>query len=54
MIAWLYRYIFRGIGILFAFGMITIFLISVASQMRKQAEIRQTAPRPAAKVSTAP
>ncbi len=33
MIHWLYRYIFRGAGILFVIGMITILLLAVASQL---------------------
>jgi len=32
MVAWLYRYVFRGIGILMAIGMITILILAVSSQ----------------------
>ena len=35
MIQWLYRYIFRGIGILFLIGMLTILYLAVNSQLRK-------------------
>jgi hypothetical protein len=35
MIQWLYRYIFRGIGILFAVGMITILVLAICSQIRR-------------------
>jgi hypothetical protein len=31
MIRWLYRYVFRGIGILLAIGMITIFFLAINS-----------------------
>jgi hypothetical protein len=32
MIHWLHRYIFRGIGILFVIGMITILLLAAGSR----------------------
>ncbi len=32
MVAWLYRYVFRGIGILMIIGMITILILAVSSQ----------------------
>lgn len=32
----LYRYIFRGIGVLFLIGMITILLLAIRWQMRTQ------------------
>ena len=34
MAHWLYRYIFRGIGILMVIGMITILILAVGSQTR--------------------
>lgn len=37
MIHWLYRYIFRGIGILLAIGMITILFLAINSQMHRSA-----------------
>jgi hypothetical protein len=35
MVAWLYRYVFRGIGILMAIGMITILILAVSSQAHR-------------------
>jgi hypothetical protein len=35
MIQWLYRYIFRGIGILFLIGMITILFLAIHSQRHR-------------------
>jgi hypothetical protein len=35
MIQWLYSYTFRGIGILFAVGMITILVLAICSQIRR-------------------
>jgi hypothetical protein len=32
MVAWLYRYVLRGIGILMIIGMITILILAVSSQ----------------------
>jgi hypothetical protein len=32
MVSWLYRYVFRGIGILIVIGMITILILAVSSQ----------------------
>ena len=43
MIQWLYRYIFRGIGILFVIGMITVLIMAIASQLRRS-ENRPAAP----------
>jgi hypothetical protein len=43
MIQWLYRYIFRGVGILFAVGMITILVLAICSQTRR-AENNPAAP----------
>jgi hypothetical protein len=34
MVNWLYRYVFRGIGILIVIGMITILILAVSSQIR--------------------
>jgi hypothetical protein len=35
MIQWLYRYVFRGIGILFLIGMLTILFLAINSQIHK-------------------
>ena len=35
MIQWLYRYVFRGIGILLVIGMITILLLAISSQSHR-------------------
>jgi hypothetical protein len=51
MIQWLYRYVFRGIGIVFAIGMITILYLAIQSQLSQSqhtAEHVVTAPRTAA------
>ena len=32
MFSWLYRYIFRGLGILLVIGMITVLMLAVASK----------------------
>jgi len=34
MIAWLHRYIFRGIGLVFLLGMITILVLAIQSLSR--------------------
>lgn len=34
MVSWLYRYVFRGIGVLMVIGMITILILAVSSQTR--------------------
>ena len=34
----LYRYIFRGIGVLFVIGMITILALAVVNEIRRSAE----------------
>jgi len=36
MIQWLHRYIFRGIGILMLIGVITILVLAIGSQVRRQ------------------
>ena len=33
MISWLYRYVFRGIGVLFIIGMITFLILAITSQV---------------------
>ena len=43
MVAWLYRYLFRGIGILMIIGMITILILAVSSQAHR-AGTSSTAP----------
>ena len=35
MIHWLYRYVFRGIGVLLVIGMITILLLAISSQSHR-------------------
>ena len=35
MIQWLYRYIFRGIGIVLIVGMITILILAISSQTHR-------------------
>jgi len=35
MTQWLYRYVFRGLGVVMLIGMITILLVAVASQTRR-------------------
>ena len=37
MIQWLYRYIFRGIGVAFLIGMITLLYLAINSQIHRQA-----------------
>ncbi len=34
MIQWLYRYIFRGLGLVMLVGMLTIVILAIASQSR--------------------
>lgn len=36
MMDWLYRYVFRGIGIVMVIGMITILFVEVNSQIHRQ------------------
>ena len=38
MIQWLYRYIFRGLGIVFLIGMLTILILAVGSQRERTAQ----------------
>jgi len=35
MLHWLYRYVFRGIGILMLIGMITMLFVAISSQVRR-------------------
>jgi hypothetical protein len=35
MIRWLYRYVLRGIGIVFAVGMITALLLAISAQLQR-------------------
>ncbi len=43
MFEWLYRYVFRGIGILFVIGLITILILTISFQMHRPVH-RQAAP----------
>jgi hypothetical protein len=45
MIQWLYRYVFRGIGVLFVVGMITFLILAISSQTHRSGE--KTAATPA-------
>jgi hypothetical protein len=45
MIQWLYRYVFRGIGVLLVIGMITILILAINRQTSGD---RHSANRPAA------
>jgi hypothetical protein len=38
MIRWLYRYIFRGLGIVFLIGMLTILILAVTSQRERSTQ----------------
>jgi hypothetical protein len=44
MIRWLHDHVFRGFGILFLVGMITILLLAVMSQVRRAPQHSQAAP----------
>ena len=44
MIQWLYRYVFRGIGIVFVIVMITGLILAISSQMRRSATRPVTPP----------
>ena len=39
---WLYRYVFRGIGVLFLIGMITFLILAISSQTGR--DKRESAP----------
>jgi hypothetical protein len=45
MIQWLYRYVFRGIGVALIIGMITILILAISRQTSGD---RHSAQRPAA------
>ena len=51
MIHWLHKYIFRGMGILFAIGMITSLVVTILDQMHRES---QTGNVPVRTVNTAP
>jgi hypothetical protein len=38
MIRWIYRYVFRGIGVLLVIGMITLLFVAISSQARRSAK----------------
>ena len=44
MIQWLYRYVFRGIGVLLVIGMITILVLAITSQARRSANRPASSP----------
>ena len=44
MIQWLYRYVFRGIGVLLAIGMITGLILAIIDQSHRSASIPATTP----------
>jgi hypothetical protein len=48
MIAWLYRYVFRGIGILFLIGIVTILILAISYQ-RERSERTPVGPASAAR-----
>ena len=48
MIQWLYRYVFRGIGILFLIGILTALILMMSSMMRRRDETAAPAGVPAA------
>ena len=48
MIQWLYKYFFRGIGVLFLIGMITALFLAISSQARRPANSKPPAAAPAA------
>ena len=35
MIQWLYRYVFRGIGVALVIGMITLLILAISAQNRR-------------------
>jgi hypothetical protein len=35
MIQWLYRYVFRGIGVVLVIGMITLLILAISAQSRR-------------------
>ena len=44
MIQWLYRYVFRGIGVLLAIGMITGLILAIIDQSHRSADKPATTP----------
>ena len=44
MIQWLYRYVFRGIGVLLVVGMITGLILAISSQNQRSANKPAPAP----------
>lgn len=38
MIQWLYRYVFRGLGVVLLIGMITILVLALSSRMERPAK----------------
>jgi hypothetical protein len=38
MIHWLHKYIFRGLGIVFAIGMITSLVVTILDQMHRESQ----------------
>jgi len=46
MAHWLYRYVFRGIGIAFLIGMITILILEIGYQTRRPANKPAALPAP--------
>ena len=44
MIRWLYKYIFRGIGIVFVVGVLTMLYLAVVSQVDRPAQNAPDAP----------
>jgi hypothetical protein len=44
MIRWLYRYIFRGLGILMLIGMITILILALSSGTRRASDSHVATP----------
>jgi hypothetical protein len=44
MIQWLYRYVFRGIGVLLAIGIITGLILAIIDQSHRSANKPATTP----------
>ena len=38
MISWLHRYVFRGLGIVLAIGMLTILVLAISSQRERSVQ----------------
>lgn len=41
MIRWLYRHIFKGAGILFLIGVLTILFVTITNQLQKTEKARK-------------